>query len=173
MGCITPFTRVLSATWQRCRVHWIRNALAHVRKGQHAMVAAAIRPAFLPAEAEAAHRTWRHVVDQFRPRWPKLAALIDENEHDVLACMTFPGQHRTKLHSTNPLQRRVHEHVVANGPSKSRRARLPLDASQAQHGGVDPVVARCRNTLTRIKRASGVPRGTCHTPGDPAVRACR
>jgi putative transposase len=97
--------RVLGATWQRCRVHWMRNALAHVPKGQHTMVAAAIRQAFLQADAEAAHQTWRHVADQLRPRWPKLSALMDESEHDVLAYLSFPVQHRTKLHSTNPLER--------------------------------------------------------------------
>jgi transposase-like protein len=101
-GLRLAITRVLGATWQRCRVHWIRNALAHVPKGQHTMVAAAIRQAFLQPDAEAAHQAWRHVADQLRPRWPKLAALMDESEHDVLAYMTFPGQHRTKLHSTNP-----------------------------------------------------------------------
>lgn len=98
-------TRVLGATWQRCRVHWMRNALAHVPKGQHTMVAAAIRQAFLQTDAAAAHQTWRHVADQLRPRWPKLAALMDESEHDVLAYIEFPAQHRTKLHSTNPLER--------------------------------------------------------------------
>src|ERR671928_505630 len=104
-GLRHAITRVLRAAWQRCRVHWMRNALAHVPKGQHTMVAAAIRQAFLQANADAAHQTWRHVADQLRARWPKLAALMDESEHDVLAYMTFPGQHRTKLHSTNPLER--------------------------------------------------------------------
>src|ERR1700693_5214384 len=83
----------------------MRNALAHVPKGQRTMVAAAIRQAFLQADAEAAHQTWRHVADQLRPRWPKLAVLMDDSEHDVLAYMAFPAQHRTKLHSTNPLER--------------------------------------------------------------------
>ncbi len=104
-GLRLAITRVLGATWQRCRVHWIRNALAHVPKGQHTMVAAAIRQAFLQADADAAHQTWRHVADQLRARWPKLATLMDASEHDVLAYMTFPAQHRTKLHSTNPLER--------------------------------------------------------------------
>src|ERR671929_832089 len=104
-GLRLAITRVLGATWQRCRVHWMRNALAHVPKGQHTMVAAAIRQAFLQPDAEAAHQTWRHVADQLRPRWPKLAALMDDSEHDVLAYMAFPFQHRAKLHSTNPLER--------------------------------------------------------------------
>jgi putative transposase len=104
-GLRLAITRVLGATWQRCRVHWMRNALAHVPKGQHTMVAAAIRQAFLQPDAAAAHQTWRHVADQLRPRWPKLAALMDDSEHDVLAYLTFSLQHRTKLHSTNPLER--------------------------------------------------------------------
>jgi len=104
-GLRHAITRVLGATWQRCRVHWMRNALAHVPKGQHTVVAAAIRQAFLQPDADAARQTWRHVADQLRPRWPKLAALMDESEHDVLAYMSFPAQHRTKLHSTNPLER--------------------------------------------------------------------
>jgi putative transposase len=104
-GLRLAITRVLGASWQRCRVHWMRNALAHVPKGQHTMVAAAIRQAFLQPDAEAAHQTWRHVADQLRPRWPKLAALMEDSEHDVLAYMTFPAQHRTELHSTNALER--------------------------------------------------------------------
>jgi transposase-like protein len=79
----------------------MRNALAHVPKGQHTMIAAAIRQAFLQADPQAAHQTWRHVADQLRPRWPKLAGLMDDSEHDVLAYLAFPAQHRTKLHSTN------------------------------------------------------------------------
>jgi putative transposase len=63
-----------------------------VPKGQRTLVAAAIPQAFLQPDAEAARHTWRHVADQLRPRWPKLAALMDDSEHDVLAYMTFsPG----------------------------------------------------------------------------------
>ena len=63
----------------------MRNALAHVPKGQHTMVAAAIRQAFIQPDRAAAGRSWRHVADQLKPRWPKLAALMDAAEHDVLA----------------------------------------------------------------------------------------
>ena len=69
------------------------------------MVAAAIRQVFLQPDRAAAHQAFRHVADQLRERWPKLAALMDESEHDVLAYLAFPAQHRTKLHSTNPLER--------------------------------------------------------------------
>ena len=83
----------------------MRNALADVTKGQQTMVAAALRQAFLQADQQAARQTWRQVADQLRPRWPKLASLMDESEHEVLAYMAFPAQHRAKLHSTNPLER--------------------------------------------------------------------
>jgi putative transposase len=104
-GLKAAIARVLGATWQRCRVHWMRNALAHVPKGQQSMVAAALRQAFLQPDHDAARQTWRHVADQLRPRWPKLGALMDDSEHDVLAYMAFPAPHRTKLHSVNPLER--------------------------------------------------------------------
>lgn len=104
-GLKAAIARVFEATWQRCRVHWIRNALAHVPKGQHTVVAAAIRQAFNQPDRDSAGQTWRHVADQLRARWPKLATLMDESEADVLAYMSFPPQHRTKLHSTNPLER--------------------------------------------------------------------
>lgn len=104
-GLKAAIARVFEATWQRCRVHWMRNALAHVQKGQHTMVAAAIRQAFNQPDRDSAGETWRHVADQLRKRWPKLATLMDETEVDVLAYMSFPAQHRTKLHSTNPIER--------------------------------------------------------------------
>jgi len=76
-----------------------------VLKAQQTVVAAALRQAFLQPDRAEAGKVFRHVADQFRPRWPKLAALMDESEHDVLAYMLFPSQHRSKLHSTNPLER--------------------------------------------------------------------
>jgi transposase-like protein len=48
----------------------------------------------------------RHVADQLRQKWPKLAAFIDDSETDVLSYLDFPEQHRSKLHSTNPLERK-------------------------------------------------------------------
>jgi putative transposase len=97
--------RVFGVTWQRCRVHWMRSALAHVPKGQQTMVAAALRQAFLQPDQESARRVWRQVADQLRGRWPKLGALMDESEHEVLAYLSFPAEHRAKLHSTDELDK--------------------------------------------------------------------
>jgi len=86
-------------------VHFLRNALASAGQSQHPIVSAWIGTAFAQDDAAAARKQWREVADQARPRLPKLAALMDEAEADVLAYMGFPVQHRAKLHSTNPLER--------------------------------------------------------------------
>ena len=104
-GLKAAIRRVMGATWQRCRVHWMRNALAYVPKGQHSMASASLRQAFLQEDAEKAHQVWRAASDGMRQRWPKLGVFMDDSEHDVLAYMGFPEQHRAKLHSTNPLER--------------------------------------------------------------------
>ena len=104
-GIKASVARVFSATWQRCRVHFSRNVLAHAGKSGRRVVSAFIATAFAPETPEAAKLQWRKVADQLRPTVPKLAALMDSAEDDVLAYMSFPPQHRAKLHSTNPLER--------------------------------------------------------------------
>ena len=104
-GIKAAVTKVLSATWQRCRVHFMRNVLAHAGKSGRRVVSAFIATAFAQETPEAASAQWRAVADQIRPKVPKLAAIMDEAEHDVLAYMTFPKEHRAKLHSTNPIER--------------------------------------------------------------------
>jgi len=104
-GLKAAITKILSATWQRCRVHFMRNATAHAGKAQRRIVSAWVGTAFAQDDAAAAGKQWRHVADELRPRVPKLAALLDEAEADVLAYMGFPAQHRAKIHSTNPIER--------------------------------------------------------------------
>jgi transposase-like protein len=93
------------AAWQRCRVHFVRNALALVPKAVQALVAATIRTVFAQPTPEAARAQWRQVADGFRARWPRLADLLDEAEADVLAYLGFPPAHWRQLWSTNPLER--------------------------------------------------------------------
>jgi transposase-like protein len=104
-GLKAAITKILGAAWQRCRVHFMRNALAYAGKTQRRIVSAWVGTAFAQDDAAAARKQWRQVADQARPRVPKLAALMDDAEADVLAYMSFPAQHRAKLHSTNPLER--------------------------------------------------------------------
>jgi transposase-like protein len=104
-GIKASVTKIFSATWQRCRVHFMRNALAYAGKSGRRVVSAFVATAFAQETAEAAKAQWRSVADQLRPTVPKLATLMDDAEEDVLAYMTFPAQHRTKLHSNNPIER--------------------------------------------------------------------
>lgn len=104
-GIKASVSKVLTASWRRCRVHFMRNALAHAGKSGRRVVSAFIATAFAQDDAAMARAQWRSVADQLRPKLPKLAVLMDEAEPDVLAYMSFPAQHRAKLHSTNPLER--------------------------------------------------------------------
>jgi len=104
-GIKATVAKVLNASWQRCRVHFMRNVLAHAGRQGRRVVSAFIATAFAQDDATAARAQWRKVADQLRPKLPKLAAYLDEAEADVLAYMTFPTQHRAKLHSTNPIER--------------------------------------------------------------------
>ena len=89
-GLKAAISKILSATWQRCRVHFMRNALAHAGKSGRRVVSAFVATAFAQNDADSAKQQWRRVADQLRPKVPKLAALMDEAEPDVLAYMTFP-----------------------------------------------------------------------------------
>jgi putative transposase len=104
-GIKAAVSKVLCASWQRCRVHFMRNVMAHAGKSGRRVVAAFMSAAFAQDDAEAAKAQWRKVADQLRPKLPRLAGLLDEAETDVLAYMTFPKDHRVKIHSTNPLER--------------------------------------------------------------------
>jgi putative transposase len=128
-GIKAAVSKVMHATWQRCRVHFMRNVMAHAGKSGRRVVSAFMSAAFAQDDAEAAGTQWRKVADQVRPKLPKLAALLDEAETDVLAYMTFPMAHRAKLHSTNPLERLNGEikrrtEVVGIFPNESAIVRL-------------------------------------------------
>jgi transposase-like protein len=104
-GIKAAVAKLINATWQRCRVHTMRNALAHAGKSSRRVVSAFMATAFAQDSAEAAKAQWRRVADQLRPKLPKLAAFMDEAENDVLAYMGFPADHWPKIHSTNSLER--------------------------------------------------------------------
>ncbi|MFJ2450080.1 IS256 family transposase, partial [Pseudomonas protegens] len=104
-GLKAAVAKVLKSTWQRCRVHFMRNALAHVGKGQRTMVAALLRTVFAQDNEAEARCQWRTVAEQLRERFPKIAQLMDGCEDEVLAHMGFPKAHRQQIHSTNPLER--------------------------------------------------------------------
>jgi len=128
-GLKAAAAKVLKATWQRCKVHFLRNALAHAGKGQRQMVLAMINTVFAQESLEAATAQWRVVADQLRSKFPKLAAMLDRSEADVLAFMSFPKAHHKQIHSTNPLERLNAEikrrtDVVGIFPNESAITRL-------------------------------------------------
>ena len=95
---------LLGAGWQRCRVHFVRNALSLAPKSAQQMVAATVCTAFVQPDPQAAREQWRRVSDSFRGRFPRLALLLDEAEADVLAYLAFPHGHWRQVWSNNPLE---------------------------------------------------------------------
>src|SRR5205814_6593437 len=104
-GLKAAVAKVLHASWQRCRVHFMRNVLAHAGKQGRRVVAAFIATAFAQEDAEMARLQWRQVADQLRPKVVQLAALMDQAGAVVLALTSLPKDLRPKIHSTHPLER--------------------------------------------------------------------
>ena len=104
-GLKKAIAQVLGCPWQRCSVHFLREALGHVRKEQQGMVAALLRAIFNAESAEAAGALVGEALERLRKPLPKVAALLEEAEEDVLAFYAFPSDHWPKLRSTNPLER--------------------------------------------------------------------
>ena len=105
IGLKNAIGQVLGVTWQRCHVHFKWNALAHVPRKQHQMVASVIRTTLVQESRDNAVAQWRETADQLRKRLPKLGELMDDADSDVLAFITFPKEHWRQISSTNPLER--------------------------------------------------------------------
>ena len=158
-GIKAAVSKVLTATWQRCRVHFMRNVLAHAGRSGRRVVSAFIATAFAQDDADKASRQWRLVADQLRPKVPKLAALMDEAEHDVLAYMSFPQQHRVKLHSTNPLER-------VNGEIKRRTEVVGIFPNEAAITRLVGAILLEQNDEWAVQRARYMTLETIAAMGD-------
>src|SRR4051812_13696141 len=104
-GLKAALAQVLGAPWQRCTVHFLRDCLGHARKDQHGLLAALIRPIFNATSLEQARDRLSEAVAQLDGRLPKVAAMLEAAEDDILAFYAFPSDHWCKLRSTNPLER--------------------------------------------------------------------
>ncbi len=104
-GLKAALAQVLGAPWQRCTVHFLRDALGHARKDQHGLLAALIRPIFNAESHGQARDRLSEAVAGLEGRLPKVAAMLEAAEDDVLAFYAFPSDHWRKLRSTNPLER--------------------------------------------------------------------
>jgi putative transposase len=122
-------TVLTGASWQRCRVHFMRNLLARVPKAAREAVAAVVRTIFAQPDHASALAQLRRVVDGVRRRFPDAAALLEDAAEDILAYLHFPKAHRARLHSTNPLERLNKEikrrsNVVGIFPNRAALLRL-------------------------------------------------
>jgi putative transposase len=104
-GLKAALAQVLGAPWQRCTVHFLRDLRGHARKDQHDALGAVIRSVFTAENGDEARRRLGDAVAQLQGRLPKIAALLEQAEDDVLAFYAFPSEHWPKLRSTNPLER--------------------------------------------------------------------
>ena len=104
-GLRAAASRVFHASLQRCRVHWMRNAMAHLAPKQRPAVVAMLKTIFAQDTAEAAREQWASVADALRERCPKLVELMDRSREEVLVYMSFPREHWPQIASTNPLER--------------------------------------------------------------------
>src|SRR5689334_17067189 len=104
-GLKAALAQVLSTAWQRCTVHFLRDCLGHARRDQHGLLAALIRPIFRADSLQDARSRLGEAVGQLETRLPKVAALLEGAEDDILAFYAFPAEHWPKLRSTNPLER--------------------------------------------------------------------
>jgi transposase-like protein len=104
-GLKKAIAQVLGCPWQRCSVHFLREALGHVRKDQQGMVAALLRPLFNAETDAVARELVGDALERLQQPLPKVAALLEEAEEDLLAFCAFPADHWPKLRSTNPLER--------------------------------------------------------------------
>jgi len=131
-------TVLAGATWQRCRVHFMRSLLAYVPRTAQQMVAALVRTIFAQPDKASARAQLATVAANLAARFPKAAELLVEAEEDVLAYLDFPVEHRRQLHSTNPLERLNREigrrtDVVGIFPNAAALMRLAGAVLQEQH----------------------------------------
>lgn len=117
------------ATWQRCRVHFMRNLLAHVPKGAQSVVAAGVRMIFMQPDLPSARTQLGQVAASLERKFPRAAETLRDAEDEVLAYMAFPSEHWRQIYSTNPLERLNKEikrrsDVVGIFPNRAAALRL-------------------------------------------------
>lgn len=126
------------AAWQRCTVHFMRNVQAKVPKSAQAMVTAAVRTIFLQPDRASADAQLKHIADMLAPRYPDVSRMLRDAQEDVLAHFAFPALHRSKIRSTNLLERLNREiarraDVVGIFPNRAALLRLVTMVLVEQH----------------------------------------
>jgi putative transposase len=123
------FSILPGSSWQRCRVHCMRNILCHVNRKQQGMVSAMVRTVFAQESLKEAKSQLRNVVAQLKNHFPKAMEVLEDAEEEILTYMDFPKSHHPQIHSTNPLERlnkeiRRRSNVVSIFPNRAAVIRL-------------------------------------------------
>jgi putative transposase len=122
-------TKLTGTSWQRCRTHFMRNALSKVPKSEQKEVADRIRSIFAQPDARSVAEQFARVTTELEERWPPVSAMLEEAEGELLAFSAFPVEHWKKIWSNNPLERlhrevRRRTDVVGIFPERSALIRL-------------------------------------------------
>ena len=171
-GLKQAIAQVLGAPWQRCTVHFLRETLGHARREQQPMLAALIRPIFNTDSGEQARELLGGALAALERPLPKVAALLERAEEDLLAFYTFPADHWRKLRSTNPLERLNREigrrtDVVGIFPDNASLIRLATSLVIEQNDCVSDSMSAVVWTV----RGSSRPGGLTHSKRLPRRQA--
>jgi hypothetical protein len=156
----------------------MRNALSYAPKSQQSMVSAALRQAFIQPDRANASQALRHVADQVRAQWPKLGTFIDESETDVLSHMDFPVQHRTKIHSTDEIDKPFRRDLLfwcGTGDRAAKSRARGCKSGRAAYSVAPHSRHRCAVSVARVAASAGrtarrhVLRGALHRSRDHAI----
>ena len=138
-GLISAIETVFQgSSWQRCRVHFMRNVLANVPKSAGQMVASIIRTIFAQPDAPHVYAQFDEVVRMLTRSHPKIAEMLEDARNDLLAFAEFPSPHWRQIWSTNPLERVNKEikrrtDVVGTFPNPAALLRLAGHVLIEQH----------------------------------------
>jgi putative transposase len=135
----------IGASWQRCRVHFMRNLLARVHKAQSPMVAALVRTIFAQADKDAVAAQLDEVASRLEQQFPDVAAMLVDTREDVCAFAAFPRAHWTKIWSTNSIERlsAARESSGSSPTMPARCASSRRSASRPTRSGWSPRSATC------------------------------
>jgi len=156
---------LLGAAWQRCRVHLLRDVLAHVPKGAQGLIAAFARTIFLQPDGPSAQHQLGEVAEHLGQRFPKAAEVLLAGAEDALAFVAVPREHWSKVWSTNPLERLNREiarrtDVVGIFPNRDALLRLAGALLAEQHDEWLTADKRYLPQASLVRLLGGIPNPT-------------
>lgn len=151
------------ASWQRCKVHFLRNVAAAVPRTHQPAVLAIVKTIFTQPSKELAHAAVAHALTVLEPTYPKVAEKLRAAEDDVLTFFDFPSEHWRSISSTNVLERVNAEigrraRVVGIFPNSASLLRLSSAVLQEQHDEwQDDRRHFSQQSMERVLQPAGVP----------------